>query len=199
VQIPSNLRLPNFPVGPAVLTIVSVSVDGNHFLDIYPSVDPLKVHILTACDTLTGKPPTGSSPCNPLITHADGTLVGPFSGPSVTLAKPGEILILYAWGLGATNPGVPVGTASPSPAAVALSEFTVITDYDCGIQAVTPAFVGLTPGQVGLYQVNFKVPKVPVACKTFPGGAGAMNVTLLSDGWPSSDTALPYLGPDSVN
>jgi uncharacterized protein (TIGR03437 family) len=200
VQIPADLELSNYEVGPQTATSIQVFADGIN-ITYYVALDPVKVHILTACDTVGGSRPTELSACNPLITHADGTLVGPFSGPNFVLAKPGETLILYAWGLGITQPSVPPGTVSPTTPAFAVHRFTIILDYDCGvIQAVTPDFVGLTPGQVGLYQVNFKVPQ-PVACTMFPNtpdrvGSGG-NLTLLSDDWVSSDTALLYLGADS--
>lgn len=200
VQIPADLELSNFEVGPQTATYIQVFADGINILTYYVALDPVKVHILTGCDTVGGTPPTELSACNPLITHADGTPVGPFSGPNPVLAKPGETLILYAWGLGRTQPEVPLGTASPTTPAVAVHHFTVMLNYDCGvIQAVTPDFVGLTPGQVGLYQVNFKVPQ-PVACAAFPNtqdpGSGG-NITLLSNDWVSSDTALLYLGANS--
>ena len=203
VQIPADLKLSNWEVGPQTVTYISVFVDGNNILTYYVALDPVKVHILTSCDTVGGSRPTQLSACNPLITHADGTLVGPFSGPNPVLAKPGETLILYAWGLGITQPAVPLGTVSPTSPAVAVHHFTIILDYDCGIiQTAAPIFVGLTPGQVGLYQVNFKVPQ-PVACTTFPNtpdgvGSGG-NLTLLSDGWVSSDSALLYLGANSLS
>ena len=72
----------------------------------------------------------------------------------------------------------------------------MILHYDCGtIVAEAPVFVGLTPGQVGLYQVNFTVPQ-PVTCTTLPSGAG--NLTLLSDDWYSSDTVLLYVGANTA-
>ncbi len=202
VQIPFDLILGAIPTGPSAVTIISVIADGQTILQTYYVLDPLKVHILTACDTVSGYAPTTLSPCNPLITHADGTLVGPFSGASTVPAQPGETLTLYAWGLGRTQPEVPLGTASPAPPAIAVHHFTIILDYDCGvIQDVTPDFVGLTPGQVGLYQVNFKVPQ-PVACTMFPNtqdpGSGG-NLTLLSNDWVSSDTALLYVGANSLS
>jgi uncharacterized protein (TIGR03437 family) len=202
VQIPADLQLSNFEVGPQTDTYITVFADGNNILTYYVALDPVKVHILTACDIVGSTRPTELSACNPLITHADGTLVGPFSGPNPVLATPGETLILYAWGLGITQPSVPLGTLSPKTPAVAVHRFTIILDYDCGvIQTATPDFVGLTPGQVGLYQVNFRVPQ-PVTCTMFPNtpdrvGSGG-NLTLLSDDWVSSDTALLYLGANSL-
>jgi uncharacterized protein (TIGR03437 family) len=171
-------------------------------------VDPVKLHILTQCDAIAfgfsySVKSNYLSPCNPLITHADGTLVTQptsFGGPFNKAAQPGETLVMYAYGLGATQPAVPAGTVSPTPAAVINRHFSLVLDYDCGTIVTTiPTFIGLTPGQVGLYQVNFVVPQ-PVACTTLlpdlsPQSGG--NLTLLSDDWVSSDTVLLYLGANT--
>ena len=197
VHIPIDVEIPPFPVGPGIETTISLSENGSVFWSLSPPLDPLKIHILTACDPiLQGAIPTQLSPCNPLITHADGSLVGPFSGP-VTPAQPGETLVMYATGLGSTQPAVPAGSVAPIPAAVSIHHFSLIFDYNCGtIVTGTPVFVGLTPGQVGLYQVNFKVPP-PVPCTPLPSTSVANsggNLTLLSDDWVSSDTVLLYVG-----
>jgi uncharacterized protein (TIGR03437 family) len=111
------------------------------------------IHILTTCGT-------SLSPC---VTHSDGTLVTA-SSPAIA----GETLVIYAVGLGATTPPVPTGQLSPSPAARANSS----VDLDFNPNAAPtkpdylrpasarqpPAFAGLTPGQVGLYQVNVQIP-----------------------------------------
>ncbi len=93
----------------------------------------------------------------------------------------GETLILWAIGLGATNPPVVEGAAAPlNPPAVAVSvQFVQFGNTP----AVTPGFAGLSGGSVGLYQVNVTVPaSVP---------KGATSVGLLSAGWGSN--SLPLL------
>jgi len=184
VQIPPDILLK--PVeGPSRLTIIDVSDNGRIFSSSTFAVTSVAttVHILNTCDSLH----VGFGVnCNPFITHADGTLAGPFFG---TPAQPGETLVVYAVGLGSTTPVVPAGTPSPNPPAVATRHFSLILNYGCATKrTVTPDFVGLTPGLVGLYQVNFVVPE-PVVCSppsafNFSGG----NLTLLSDDWVSSST-----------
>lgn len=207
VQIPVDLEISPFPIGPGQATFIQVSDQAAILWQLYVALDPVKVHILTACDSVPSELSPGgrinsSSACNPIITHADGTPASPFSGAAGKPAHPGETLVLYATGLGATSPPVPAGTASPSPPAVSARHFSLIFNYDCpAIQTATPSFVGLTPGLVGLYQVNFTVPP-EISCTAFPSAGDAIgsagNLTLLSDDWISSDTVLLFLGANSA-
>ncbi len=82
--------------------------------------------------------------------HSDYTLVD-----DQNPAKRGEYLVMYLVGLGATDPMVPSGAPSPSDTlAVPLVPPTLTIDG----QPVQIAFAGLTPGGVGLFQINFQVP-----------------------------------------
>jgi uncharacterized protein (TIGR03437 family) len=68
----------------------------------------------------------------------------------------GDHLIIYASGLGLTNPPVDAGSVSPSnPAAVVLLQPNVsLGGVSCPV-----TFAGLTPGQIGIYQINVNVPQ----------------------------------------
>jgi uncharacterized protein (TIGR03437 family) len=82
--------------------------------------------------------------------HPDYSLVD-----SDNPAKPGEPLVIYLVGMGATNPPVSSGAGSPfSPPAGLISGVALTLDG----QAADVRFAGLTPGGVGLYQINFLVP-----------------------------------------
>ena len=74
-------------------------------------------------------------------------------------ATAGDTLIFYGLGFGATSPGVTEGVAVPGLANVAncLMVFgqSVLPDQDV---VSAPSYCGLTPGLVGLYQVNVTVP-----------------------------------------
>ena len=82
------------------------------------------------------------------ITHADGSPVSP-SNP----AQRGEVVILYATGLGQVTPFVPTG-ARPTSTATTLAGAVVTIDNI----AVLPEFSGLAGCCVGLNQVNVRIP-----------------------------------------
>ncbi len=66
-----------------------------------------------------------------------------------------EYVVIYLTGLGQTNPAVGDGLPAPSsPLAIALNVPTVSLG---GVQ-IPVAYYGLTPGEVGVYQINAKVP-----------------------------------------
>jgi uncharacterized protein (TIGR03437 family) len=70
-------------------------------------------------------------------------------------AKAGDVVVVYCTGLGATNPAVRSGEAAPSsPLAKVVTPVTVAI----GGQPGAVQFAGLTPGYVGLYQVNVQIP-----------------------------------------
>jgi uncharacterized protein (TIGR03437 family) len=70
-------------------------------------------------------------------------------------AHAGDIITLYLTGMGATNPPVPTGMLAPgSPLATTSVQPQVTID---GLAAET-LFSGLTPGGVGLYQINVRIP-----------------------------------------
>jgi uncharacterized protein (TIGR03437 family) len=94
------------------------------------------------------------------VTHSDGTLVAPvgYFGASVNCspAHPGETVVLYGSGFGATNPSIPSGQLVSAPAPLANVAALSIT---VGSQSARIAFAGLTIA--GVYQTNFVVPNVP--------------------------------------
>jgi uncharacterized protein (TIGR03437 family) len=86
--------------------------------------------------------------------------------PGGAPAKPGDVLVIYAIGLGATSPAVPSGNASPSePLAIVTPNPVVVFGTPGPISnfSAEPFFAGLVPGFMGLYQINVIVPPgVPV-------------------------------------
>src|SRR5580704_4378214 len=92
-----------------------------------------------------------TTPNGPAIVHSsDGTLV-----TTAKPAKAGEILSLFASGLGPTRPGVDPGQPFPStPLQPVNSPVQVLVNGEPG----DVSYAGGYPGAVDAYQVNFRVP-----------------------------------------
>jgi len=92
-----------------------------------------------------------------IMTDASGTLTG-YPGHPV---KAGDIVVIYVIGLGQTSPPVTSGTASPtSPLAQAPPTkacYGFSTPFGAA-PCTDVQFSGLTPGFVGLYQINTQIP-----------------------------------------
>jgi uncharacterized protein (TIGR03437 family) len=77
----------------------------------------------------------------------------------VTTSNPihrGDSIAIYLTGLGQTSPALDAGVPAPSdPLAVTLT----IPRVDLGGVALSVAYAGLTPGQIGVYQINATVPR----------------------------------------
>jgi uncharacterized protein (TIGR03437 family) len=107
--------------------------------------------------------------------HSDFTPISP-SAP----ATPGEEIILYLVGMGQTDPAVPSGAAAPAGAlSKALAQPTVTIDG----KTAEILFAGLSPGSVGLYQINLRVPA--------DARPGDLSVTISQGGAQSNTGVLP--------
>ncbi|MGA2271687.1 MAG: IPT/TIG domain-containing protein [Bryobacteraceae bacterium] len=109
-----------------------------------------------------------------IATHLDNSLVAPDSP-----AHAGEIIVVYAAGLGMTQPNLDPGVIPQNAALIQrLSDLKVYL----GGTAIDPAriqYAGLTPGSAGLYQINLVLPdslgtdpeiRVAVAAQSSPAG-----------------------------
>lgn len=131
VQIPTDL--------PGTSASIRVTVGGQTSESRTISLDPFSPGIFTVSQDGKG---AGA------ITHSDGSLVEA-SNP----ARPGEVIIIYATGLGQVTPAVPTGTL-PRGTTTTLTTPTVTID---GIPAQVQ-FSGLSGCCVGLNQINAVVP-----------------------------------------
>jgi uncharacterized protein (TIGR03437 family) len=88
-----------------------------------------------------------------LATHLDGTLLTA-SSP----AGPGEIVVIYALGLGKVNPATTSGRIATTAAPItAVSQMQILlSGTPC--PAANVLYAGLAPGFAGLYQINLIVP-----------------------------------------
>jgi uncharacterized protein (TIGR03437 family) len=116
--------------------------------------------IVNANGALTTPQPIQLTPAVPAILqftsgavvaqHQDGTLI-----LDTAPAVPGEFVVIYLTGLGATDIPVPSGTASPSDPPAHVADTPGLTMNGASIPVL---FAGLTPSLVGLYQINFQIP-----------------------------------------
>jgi uncharacterized protein (TIGR03437 family) len=88
---------------------------------------------------------TGAGPG--VFAHANGSLVS-----QQDPARPDEVIVMYATGLGLLNP--PLGTGAPSAGNETAVPATVTVDA----VSAQVLFSGTTPGLVGLNQINFRIP-----------------------------------------
>jgi uncharacterized protein (TIGR03437 family) len=70
-------------------------------------------------------------------------------------AHAADVITLYLTGMGATNPPVPTGMLAPTSP---LATTTVQPQVSIDTASADILFSGLTPGGVGLYQINIRIP-----------------------------------------
>jgi uncharacterized protein (TIGR03437 family) len=124
------------------------------------SLSSYSAHLLSNCEY-----PIRTNPCTyfgPVVTHTDGSFV-----TSDRPARAGEVIVIYALGLGMTVPPVPTGAAAPSPGPATVERFgvrfTVLRANETDVSVlsardVQSEFSGLVSGLVGLNQINVRVP-----------------------------------------
>jgi uncharacterized protein (TIGR03437 family) len=94
----------------------------------------------------------------PVATRQDYSFVakpGTFAGATTVAAKSGEVLILWATGLGPTFPAAPLGVAVPGDRAYPTSLTRTVTINDV---SATVYGAALASGSAGLYQIAIQVP-----------------------------------------
>ena len=69
-------------------------------------------------------------------------------------ARPGEVILVYATGLGPVSPPVASGVAATGPTSVKLA-----CNYSLEASTGSISYAGLAPGFVGLYQLNIQLPQ----------------------------------------
>ncbi len=80
---------------------------------------------------------------------------GVFAGTTTVAAKPGDVLILWGTGFGATNPPFPLGKSTPGDQTYSTATTPTVT-----INKISAIMFGaaLAPGSAGLYQIAIQVP-----------------------------------------
>ena len=163
-QIPAELNTPQ--KYPAVAV-----VNGALTLPITITIAPVSPGVAAYAD--------GSA----IAQHNDFTLVTQ-SSP----AHPGESLMIYLSGMGATNPPVASGQVAPgAKVGDTLASAVIQPEVEVDGQTAQIEFAGLTPGGVGLYQINFVVPNNV--------SAGSVQLTVTQQGIAANATTLPVAVP----
>jgi uncharacterized protein (TIGR03437 family) len=157
------------PVDLPVNQQTSVAVQVNTAFAVLPN----PVGIIAAAPGIASFPDTKI-----IAQHADFTLI-----TSASPSKAGESIVSYVSGMGATSPVVASGILTPNQLVPSTLQPTVTVD---GVTAAI-LYAGLTPGGIGLYQINFTVPT-----STRPGDA---TVVITQNGIVANVTKLPVGAP----
>jgi len=113
--------------------------------------DALRVTILPTAPSVFRTGTAGPLESIPTIFRAANADLVTVSNP----VHPSDRLTIYLTGLGQTSPEVATGSASPADP---LSSPLVRPTVTLGGVPVTVDFAGLTPGDVGVYQINVTIP-----------------------------------------
>lgn len=109
-----------------------------------------------------------------IATHVNNTLVNPDSP-----AHPGEIIVVYATGLGNTDPNPATGEIPRYAAQILALGSLKVSLGGVAVDTGLVKYAGLTPGSAGLYQINLEIPgnpgtdpelRVAIAGQSSPGG-----------------------------
>jgi len=184
---------------PTSLAGVSVTIDGKPAFVSY--ISPTQINVQAPSDATAGlvnvvvtnngavsAPATAQlQPAAPAFFQYPGTnyasasllpgyapVADPSAVPGAVAALPGDIVVLWGTGFGATNPAVAPGTlVTGTPVVVTTPTVTV------GGVAAQVVNALLTPGAAGLYQVTIQIPAAApagaVAVKASAGGAQTPN------------------------
>lgn len=100
---------------------------------------------------------------------------------SFVTARPGDIVIIYALGLGPTSPATSAGVVTAQSAQLTLPFEVKIGGVRAGV-----LFAGAIQGSIGLYQLNIVIPSVP---------AGDRKIELSVDGVDNNQNLFIVVGP----
>jgi uncharacterized protein (TIGR03437 family) len=92
----------------------------------------------------------------PVATHLDYTLVGRGEAEGSSPARPGEFVVLFGTGMGATNPSFPPGVLPPIGAPLVKPVQVLLRGQPLAGESIP--YAGLAPGLAGVYQVNVLLP-----------------------------------------
>jgi uncharacterized protein (TIGR03437 family) len=166
VQMPFDLPpepSPTFPLAPQP-SLLKVKTGLNETAALRLTVDARRPHIAKSCDKPGGRRDVCDSQ---LVTSRDGRLLRTRTNLSSGIdLSPGDVAVVYAYGLGRTDPDVTAGFEVTGIVPVRGSlpvrlEWLASNGGVVESREVDPLYAGLTPGTVGLYQINVMIPEIP--------------------------------------
>jgi len=104
VQMPFELAALSFgsPIdAPFPVTRIVIAQNGKNSVPFSALTLSDQIHVVTTCDAPRPRGSSCAFPGVPVVTHANGSMITRQSP-----AEPGEVVTIYAWGLGATEPSV---------------------------------------------------------------------------------------------
>lgn len=152
----ANLQVPDLPSGATTAMVQPVinrqggssEVRGNQ---IQVDVRPYSPGLFTFGSTGVGAPAA--------VNGSTGQIVAPSSAgiAGSVLAKPGDVILLYGTGFGATMPAFEAGRLADQAA-----DLSQTVTVEIGGMAAEVLYAGAAPNYAGLEQFNIKVPDLPV-------------------------------------
>jgi uncharacterized protein (TIGR03437 family) len=120
---------------------------------------------------------SGTGTLGLVVRNTNGQVVTP-TNP----IHPKDGITIYLTGMGQTSPAIPAGAAAPSDPLSRVSRQPSITIAGMNLDV---SYAGLAPGEVGVYQINAKVPESVLTGMSMPltidqGGASTtLNVRVV--------------------
>jgi len=149
-----NLQVP-FELGPG-FAVVQVERDGQLGNQIEARIGQHSIGIFKIGVGQYGAVRNGSQNNNfPIPTDISSS-----TGIPGAPARPGDVLQIFATGLGPVNPTVPSGEAAGVPLSRLIDQAVVEFGFGFGAVMGKVSFAGLAPGFVGLFQINVEVPVI---------------------------------------
>ena len=177
VQIPFELAVDS-PQDPSQRSeaILNVQEDGISGTDFLVAAVYSNIHFVTGTGPLALDYVSQAYIHGAMVTHTDGNPVLPGLP-----AKSGETLVVYGYGFGRSTNNLKTGdapqVANPVPLYGSVL-FSSLLPASAGTTSGNPgsldslqyiSYVGVTPGAVGVYQMNFVVPPVPAGTPSCGG------------------------------
>jgi uncharacterized protein (TIGR03437 family) len=150
-----NVLTPNIGFGPLQVTVTN----GTGTSNVVPSTSQGQDPAFFEWPNSSGKTP-GDTSQQPVATHTDyspAAANGTFGATASVPAAPGETIVLWGGGFGATTPANPFGVAIPLTGTYTTTQNVVVLLNNAPITVLNNNAV-LTPGSAGLYQMGVTIP-----------------------------------------